>query len=426
MFKEKMKQLALTILTLLTLSCDFNKKNETQNTDTTANGIIQDTIRYVDTDIETYETDGAVEVIEDSLADNSSEFIFFKPYIKDFIKGNPKLFKDKDSTKIKQRFSWSHDKSPEGIVDLVYENNGKADTLKTLIMFPLDTDLQILNRKTLGRYYWPPKGISIPEGVKQLQKLKTETTAKLATATPEEANLLYKNFTIKSTEIIGDIELYESELLDTYYYFYDYDESAPESEQTWTLNLPKTEKEKTKLLNDNGIEIWDVGEGLHALRLYYDTEQKLFTDYLTPDYQEYLNLITAESKDLFQADAALTIEFSELANRIINWEKFIKKYPESELLQSSNNQDESVINVKKHYKFLQNVYVFGMENTPTLDYSNCELYPESIEEFKRFKDKYPESYTNKLIDLITQNTDTIYDNLKRKILAEQDKNPLLQ
>lgn len=61
--------------------------------------------------------------------------------------------------------------------------------------------------------------------------------------------------------------------------------------------------------------------------LYYD----MFKDYVTDDYKEYLKIWAKDSEELYQADAGLLISFEEIGERIITWENFLNKYPDSKL-----------------------------------------------------------------------------------------------
>lgn len=354
---------------------------------------------------------------------NNIEFSFAKPFIKRFVASNPELFPVKDTANLKYLYSYA-DKYRESntIVEIGYQTDQKFDTIKSI---QIDAEKGNIYTYSDGNIFdWPKKGMTIEKGVRELALLTTRIKSKLEEATPSEANTLYREFIKASDSIVFHIEMYEDEFLNNYYNFYSYDENAEENER-WTLNLPQEAKRKTELLNKNSIEIWDVGEGIHNLRLYHDTAQKLFSGRLTTDYQEYLDLITAENKTLYQADAALVIEFSELRNRIANWENFIVKYPESDLLESKG-ENYTVFPVKEHYKILQEHYLFGMDNTPTMEYINCKVYEESKKEFKRFKDSLPNSYTNKLIKIILNNKDTIYENLHKKVMVQRDQNPILK
>lgn len=74
----------------------------------------------------------------------------------------------------------------------------------------------------------------------------------------------------------------------------------------------------------------------------------------------------------------------------------MQKYSNSKLMKS----------VKENYKNYQKDYLFGMDNTPTVQRVDDEepfIYPENIEEFNRFKTTYPTSKTNTLIKIFMEN-----------------------
>ena len=94
------------------------------------------------------------------------------------------------------------------------------------------------------------------------------------------------------------------------------------------------------------------------------------------------------------------------------WEKLLAKYPTSNLRNK----------IREQYQSYQSDYLFGMDNTSTIEYQSSEkafINPENVDEFNRFMRKYPLSPTNKLIKMLLTNFKD--EKIRSLIDAEQQK-----
>ena len=235
---------------------------------------------------------------------------------------------------------------------------------------------------------------------------KKEIMEKLKTLNKDEANKLYEQYVEDNENILYKIVEVTEKFLDSIYYG-----SAEEqfTEKDWN--------DTNKILNKYDLELWDIGEGMVTIRelphLYYD----VFKDYVTDDYKEYLKIWAKDHEELYQADAGLSISFEELGERIITWENFLNKYPNSIL-------KPKVIALLNSYR---EDYILGMENTPTIDggYDNVPItiYEEAKKEYDRFMKKYPNSPTVELIKYFIENykNENIYELIKSKIFEKFEK-----
>lgn len=225
---------------------------------------------------------------------------------------------------------------------------------------------------------------------------KKETVKnQLTGSTKLQANKLYDAFYAETEILMGKLTDSEIDLLGKFY-----------NEDAKTKSLIKNKKEE---LEKYGLEFDEIGEGYVEIKTKPDYYFEIFKDYVSDDYREYLEITNEENKQLYSADAGLMISFKELGDRIGVWENFIAKYPKTSLLQK----------LKEDYKYYQQDYLFGMDNTPTIeraDPANLFIYPENIDEFSRFKKKYPKSPTNKLIDIFLQNfkNDNVHDIIQKE------------
>ncbi|MDQ6527785.1 hypothetical protein [Flavobacterium sp. LHD-85] len=233
--------------------------------------------------------------------------------------------------------------------------------------------------------------------LEQFSKNKNEVILKLKSISAEEANTLYEKYFEENSALLQQIAGKESGILDKFY------------------NEDEADKKAVKLLGEklskHKLQFWEIGEGYVEIEPLHDFYYTIFKDYVTGDYKDYLHLKSEENKTLYSADAGLVISFKDLGDRVISWENFMTKYPDSKLIAS----------VKEEYKNYQMDYLVGQDNTPTAERATDEnyIYPENIQEFNRFMKKYPKSPTVPLINLFMENfkSESIFDLLR----AEQDK-----
>ena len=236
---------------------------------------------------------------------------------------------------------------------------------------------------------------------------KKETMEKLKSLNKEEANNLYEEYQVQNNNILYDIEDALADFLDS---IYNDTNGENFTDKDWA--------DANKILNKYDLELWDIGEGIVTIRelpnLYYD----IFKDYVTNDYKEYLKIWAKDNEVLYQADAGLLISFEEIGERIITWENFLNKYPDSKL----NIKVTALLNSYRED------YLLGMDNTPTLDggYDNIPItiYEEAKKEYDKFIKKYPNSPTVELIKYFLENyqNNNIHDLIRNKILNEFEVN----
>jgi len=232
-------------------------------------------------------------------------------------------------------------------------------------------------------------------------KRQTEIKAALLKLKPEQANALYEQYLVENGKTLERINNLEQTVLNNFYSYYSGEEGRLKSP-------PRAVKLKEERLNKAGLQFWELGEGYVEIITVHDFYLNIFKNYVTPDYKEYLEITSHEDIDLYSADAGLAVSFEEVGNRVINWEKFIAKYPDSNLIEKA----------KELYRGYQLDYLFGLDNTPTREYTDKTIYPENIAEFNRFMATYPDSPTTKLVKIMLNHNGT-NDELHTIIQKEQ-------
>ncbi|WP_335995979.1 tetratricopeptide repeat protein [Fusobacterium polymorphum] len=216
---------------------------------------------------------------------------------------------------------------------------------------------------------------------------KKSVIERLKISTPEEANEIYNDY-LKISQLI--IENINTEHLDFLNNIYNKDSEYYFTEKDWeTAN---------KFLNNYDLEIFDLAETevriMEVPNYYYN----IFKDYVTDDYREYLEITYKENKEPYFTDGSILVPYDKIADRLLTWENFLKKYPNSDLAEIANEKCNTY----------RRIYILGSDNAPTREggWENNELFyiPENnLKEFNRFIEKYPDSPTVELIKFYLEN-----------------------
>ena len=216
---------------------------------------------------------------------------------------------------------------------------------------------------------------------------KKSVIERLKISTPEEADKIYNDY-LKISQLI--IENINTEHLDFLNNIYNEDSEYYFTEKDWeTAN---------KFLNNYDLEIFDLAETevriMEVPNYYYN----IFKDYVTGDYREYLEITYKENEDPYFTDGSILVSYDKIADRLLTWENFLKKYPNSNLAEIANEK----------CNIYRRIYILGSDNSPTREggWENNELFyiPENnLKEFNRFIEKYPDSPTVELIKFYLEN-----------------------
>ena len=216
---------------------------------------------------------------------------------------------------------------------------------------------------------------------------KKSVTERLKTSNPEEADKIYNDYLKISQLIMTNINEDHSELLNNIY--------NKDSEYYFTENDFKT---ANQFLNNYDLEIFDLAETevkiMEVPNYYYN----IFKDYVTDDYREYLEITYKENEEPYFTDGSILVSYDKIADRLLTWENFLKKYPNSDLAEIANEK----------CNIYRRIYILGSDNAPTREggWENNELFyiPENnLKEFNRFIEKYPDSPTVELIKFYLEN-----------------------
>ena len=216
---------------------------------------------------------------------------------------------------------------------------------------------------------------------------KKSVIERLKTSNKEEADKIYNEY-LETNQLI--LENINTEHLDFLNNIYNKDSEYYFTEKDW--------KTANKFLNNYDLEIFDLAETevriIEVPNYYYD----IFKDYVTDDYREYLEITSKENEELYYTDGSILVSYNKIADGLLTWENFLKKYPNSDLAEKANEECNTY----------RRIYILGSYNSPTREggWENSELFyiPENnLKEFNRFIEKYPDSPTVELIKYYLEN-----------------------
>ena len=216
---------------------------------------------------------------------------------------------------------------------------------------------------------------------------KKSVIERLKTSNKEEADKIYNEY-LETNQLI--LENINTEHLDFLNNIYNKDSEYYFTEKDW--------KTANKFLNNYDLEIFDLAETevsiIEVPNYYYN----IFKDYVTNDYREYLEITSKENEELYYTDGSILVSYNKIADGLLTWENFLKKYPNSDLAEKANEECNTY----------RRIYILGSYNSPTREggWENSELFyiPENnLKEFNRFIEKYPDSPTVELIKYYLEN-----------------------
>ncbi len=245
------------------------------------------------------------------------------------------------------------------------------------------------------------KNTKFNQTIESLIHDQTEISIYLESAKNINFNNNYEVYREGRERKIIELNKLEDNLLENYITYYD--------NKLEKYVLPDSVKIKSKLCEKANLEFWGVGEGFTELRTQPNFYYNVFKNYVTKDYSDFLLLEAKDNSVLYSADAGISITFEEVSERVLYWENYLNKYPKSKLFEKAR---EDFINYCTNY-------LFGMDNTPTFEYSNNEIYPENQLEFDRFISKNPKSKLAALVNLLMTNIKKMNADELRKMLNDK-------
>ena len=216
---------------------------------------------------------------------------------------------------------------------------------------------------------------------------KKSVIERLKTSNKEEADKIYNEYLETNQLILENINTEHLDFLNNIY--------NKDSEYYFTENDFKI---ANQFLNNYDLKIYNSTEEDTEIREVPNFYYNIFKDYVTDDYREYLEITYKENEEPYFTDGSILVPYDKIADRLLTWENFLKKYPNSDLAEIANEKCNTY----------RRIYILGSDNAPTREggWENNELFyiPENnLKEFNRFIEKYPDSPTVELIKFYLEN-----------------------
>jgi len=123
---------------------------------------------------------------------------------------------------------------------------------------------------------------------------------------------------------------------------------------------------------------------------------KQYNKYMSDEIKDYIKIKAKVSNDPMALDAGLRISYDELANRIVEVEKYIQKYSEGQ-------KYEEMLGM---YRDWLGFYIAGLPNTPIADFYTKKIFKDVMESYGKtanIKDSSTAFVINKYIKIIDEN-----------------------
>ena len=255
--------------------------------------------------------------------------------------------------------------------------------------------IQMFNKDLLNNFVESKKSV--------MERLKTANDK-------EEGNKIYTEYVATNKLMLEKINNEHSALLENVF--------MKDTKYNFT---PEEWKIANNFLKDYDLELLDMGEGNAMIaqvpNFYYD----IFKDYVTNDYRDYLELVTKEYIEPYFGIEEILVPHEKIADRILAWEEFQKKYPNSDFMATADIE----ANVYRR------AYILGAYNLHTREGGSekPELYyiPDNIlKEFNRFIQANPNSPTVEYINFYLENhknpniDEILYDKFEKEIVKDYE------
>ena len=230
----------------------------------------------------------------------------------------------------------------------------------------------------------------------EFKMIKEETSEVLKNSTQEEANKMYKDYLEDNNKILEKINENDYTMLDNAFYIGEGD-----------IDKEKLNKQN-KFLDSYGLEVIEIEEGF-MLTEKKDFYYNIFKNYVSDDYKEFLKL-RSEDIDYFEDSNSFDKYLEIIADKIVAWEKFLEKYPDSKLKRKAQNMS---------YTYRAG-YIFRLTSSETRESLMNGKANDAVKEFNRFIKKYPNSPTTEIIKYYLENYRE--EDIRELILKKLNKN----
>lgn len=157
-----------------------------------------------------------------------------------------------------------------------------------------------------------------------------------------------------------------------------------------------------RLLDECGLNL-STTRGYFYVDVQPDFFYETFKNNTSPSINTFLELRDRELKNTFAEDARLIISFNDLAERIYDWDQYLKNYPDTRMKIEADYFLETYLET----------YLTGMENTKLFDSKSRILIPEVKQSYESYLMNHGDTKSGMIVQ-------EYYDILKRNHFEYSD------
>ncbi|MGQ1944661.1 hypothetical protein [Ornithobacterium rhinotracheale] len=229
------------------------------------------------------------------------------------------------------------------------------------------------------------KLINTTDDLEKIELNKELIAEELKTMSGVQADSLYLDSKKKFATLLQNLIQSKKGYLENYY---EYHHNAEGQEIPPPSPIEKTEEEMARV----GIETYRMNDGKYNIRYDKDFMSNIFSDYLSPQFKNYLALQNKTQDEIVYIEGDLATPWEQLGELIADYERYMNDYKGTIWVKK----------VIKDYLALQQIYLLGTENCPIIT-GDGDFVENVQEEFDRFSKFYPQSPTTKLIKKLEKN-----------------------
>lgn len=211
------------------------------------------------------------------------------------------------------------------------------------------------------------------EIIKQIDEKQHTLKSKLKKAKGKNADKLYLEYSKLLNSLIKELETNEYNSLSIYNKWEN--ETAPDSIQ-----------KKMELYDKLQIKIIENNDGTYNLKYRPGFYYEMFKHKVSRDLREYLKIATLQRKKPIVLNGEINEDWSEISDRLIIWENFIKQNPNSAFKEDA----------KGKYLELIQLYFYGNKNERPYSLEIKKIEPQVEQEYMNFVKKYGKTTTGTL------------------------------
>ncbi|MCP2039770.1 hypothetical protein L1281_000340 [Neisseria sp. HSC-16F19] len=254
------------------------------------------------------------------------------------------------------------------------------------------------------------------DGLIQLAvRLKEHSRATLPGLSEAEADALLVQHKKLLDQIVEKLNELDGELLDNY--FEHLESAGTDADGTEIIDpdngpFSPTLQQRQEAVAPAWLVYRYAGEAMGEIAPRADYFQALTGSHGSTASRDYAAIVAEHDKTMLTNDAAIAIPYPALVQRLIDWEQYLAKHPQSPWLA------EALCSYHLH----QSLLLQGVDNTPAFDYEDNKPVPQVAAAWRDLMQRAPDSPVSALLQKQLQGNPTPYEmDLAAEALRKQQR-----